>query len=79
MNKPMAAFVALVAIALTGCEKELQSVEWYKAHDIERMEIIRECKAYADKLSKTQNCVNAKQANREILNAGKPGAETADK
>ncbi|MDR2625280.1 MAG: EexN family lipoprotein [Zoogloeaceae bacterium] len=56
--------------ALTGCEREVQSVEWYKANNAERMEVIRECKADPDRLNKTQNCINAKQANREILNAG---------
>jgi predicted Fe-S protein YdhL (DUF1289 family) len=52
---------------LSGCEREVQSVEWYKANDTERMEVILECKADADRLNKTQNCINAKQANREIL------------
>jgi hypothetical protein len=37
------------------------------------MEVIRECKANPDKLNKTDNCINAKQANREILNAGSKG------
>ncbi|MDR0529010.1 MAG: EexN family lipoprotein [Zoogloeaceae bacterium] len=59
-------FAALAA--LSACEKETQSLDWYKAHDAERMETIRECKANPDKLGKTQNCVNAKRANRELLN-----------
>jgi predicted Fe-S protein YdhL (DUF1289 family) len=67
-------FTGLLALtSLSGCEKEVQSVEWYKEHDAERMEVIRECKANPDKLNKTDNCVNAKQANREILNAGSKG------
>jgi hypothetical protein len=63
-------FAAVALVALTACEREVQSVEWYKGRDAERMEVIRECKANPDKLNKTQNCINAKQANREILNAG---------
>jgi predicted Fe-S protein YdhL (DUF1289 family) len=64
-------FALLFLIALSGCgEREVQSVEWYKANNAERMEVIRECKADPDRLNKTQNCINAKQANREILNAG---------
>ncbi|MDR1888920.1 MAG: EexN family lipoprotein [Zoogloeaceae bacterium] len=59
-----------LALVLAACEKEVQTVEWYKANDAERMSVIRECKANPDKLNKTQNCINAKQANREILNAG---------
>ncbi|MDR2364872.1 MAG: EexN family lipoprotein [Zoogloeaceae bacterium] len=54
-------------IALSGCEREVQSVEWYKEHDAERMEVVLECKADADRLNKTQNCINAKQANRELI------------
>ncbi|MDR0564059.1 MAG: EexN family lipoprotein [Azoarcus sp.] len=67
------AFFSSVVFAalLSGCEKEPQTLDWYKAHEAERMERIRECKAYADKIGKTQDCVNAKQAQREILNSGK--------
>ncbi|MDR1423611.1 MAG: EexN family lipoprotein [Azoarcus sp.] len=61
------AFAAL-ALILTACEREVQSVEWYKDHDAERMEVVRECKANPDKLNKTENCINAKQANRDIYN-----------
>ncbi|MDR2030683.1 MAG: EexN family lipoprotein [Azoarcus sp.] len=62
---------ALVALALAACEREVQTVEWYKAHDAERMEVIIECKENPDKLARTENCINAKKANREILNSGK--------
>ncbi|MDR3214090.1 MAG: EexN family lipoprotein [Azoarcus sp.] len=74
MNKSSIVF-ALVALSavLAGCEKEVRSVEWYKANDTERMAVIRECKENADKLNKTENCINAKKANREILNAGSGG------
>jgi predicted Fe-S protein YdhL (DUF1289 family) len=71
--KPRAFSLALLLslAGLCGCEREVQSVEWYKEHDAERMEVILECKADPDKLNQTPNCVNAKKANREILNAGK--------
>ncbi|MDR2165135.1 MAG: EexN family lipoprotein [Zoogloeaceae bacterium] len=67
--KPRAFFLfAVIALAtLTACEREVQSVEWYREHDTERMAVILECKENADKLNKTPNCINAKQANREIL------------
>ncbi|MDR1351538.1 MAG: EexN family lipoprotein [Zoogloeaceae bacterium] len=70
--KPLLSVFALLPllVALSGCEREVQSVEWYKANNAERMEVIVECKADPDRLNKTQNCKNAKQANREILNAG---------
>ncbi|MDR1661855.1 MAG: EexN family lipoprotein [Azoarcus sp.] len=70
---PSASFIIFFALAATlaGCEKEVRSVEWYKANDAERMEVILECKANPDKLNKTENCINAKKANWEILNPGR--------
>jgi predicted Fe-S protein YdhL (DUF1289 family) len=61
----------LLLLILGGCGREVQSVEWYKEHDAERMEVILECKSDPDRLNKTENCINAKKANREILNRGK--------
>jgi predicted Fe-S protein YdhL (DUF1289 family) len=63
---PIAISLFLPAI-LGGCGREVQSVEWYKEHDAERMEVIIECKADPDRLNKTENCINAKKAKREIL------------
>ncbi|MDR2625294.1 MAG: EexN family lipoprotein [Zoogloeaceae bacterium] len=65
-----ATLIALVASGLAACGRELQSVEWYKEHDAERMEVIRECKADPDRLGKTENCTNAKKANLELLRSG---------
>ncbi|MDR0702511.1 MAG: EexN family lipoprotein [Azoarcus sp.] len=71
--KSVASSIALLTLtaALTACEKEVRSVEWYKANDVERMSVIVECKSNPDKLNKTENCINAKKANREILNPGR--------
>ncbi|MDR2093102.1 MAG: EexN family lipoprotein [Azoarcus sp.] len=71
--KSAASLIALFGLAavLTACEKEVRSVEWYKANDAERMAVIIECKSNPDKLNKTENCINAKKANREILNPGR--------
>lgn len=71
MSKPIVIAAVFAALALAACEREVQTVEWYKAHDAERMEVVRECKANPDKLSKTENCINAKQANRDIYNNAK--------
>ncbi|MDR2688317.1 MAG: EexN family lipoprotein [Azoarcus sp.] len=59
--------VMTTVILFTGCEQEVQTVEWYKEHDAERLAVVRECKENPDKLNKTPNCVNAKRANTEIL------------
>ena len=62
--------LAALSAALAGCEKEVRSVEWYKSNELELMAVIRECKANPDKLNKTENCINAKKARREMLNPG---------
>jgi hypothetical protein len=61
---------AILFAGPTACSKEIQTVEWYKAHDTERMAVIRECKENADKLNKTENCINAKRANLDVLRGG---------
>jgi predicted Fe-S protein YdhL (DUF1289 family) len=63
----LAMTTATLFAGLGGCEKEVQTVEWYKEHDAERLAVVRECKENPDKLNKTPNCVNARRANTEIL------------
>ncbi|MGE0645345.1 MAG: EexN family lipoprotein [Nitrospira sp.] len=53
-------------IALTGCTKEalepVNTVEWYKAHDVEREAMLTKCLNNPGQLAETPNCVNAKEA-----------------
>ncbi|MDR2261186.1 MAG: EexN family lipoprotein [Azoarcus sp.] len=70
VSTPALAALFALGLALAACEREVQTVEWYKAHDVERMEVIIECKENPDKLARTENCINAKKAQREILNSG---------
>jgi hypothetical protein len=53
-------------IALTSCTKEalepVNTVEWYKAHDVEREAMLTKCLNNPGQLAETPNCVNAKEA-----------------
>ncbi len=53
-------------IGLAGCTKEaldpVQTVEWYKQHEAERMAVIQKCTNNPGQLEKTPNCVNARGA-----------------
>lgn len=54
------------AIGLAGCTKEaldpVQTVEWYKQHDAERIAVIQKCMNNPGQLEGTPNCVNARGA-----------------
>ncbi len=53
-------------IGLLGCTKEsldpVQTVEWYKQHEAERMAALQKCMNNPGQLEKTANCVNARGA-----------------
>lgn len=60
--------VVLASCALlTGCfeieeKKPVQTVDWYKAHDVERQAMIKECGNNPGELGETPNCKNAMAA-----------------
>lgn len=51
---------------LTGYTKDaldpVQTVEWYKMHEVERKATVERCRNNAGELAATPNCVNANQA-----------------
>ncbi|MDD2859579.1 MAG: EexN family lipoprotein [Acidiphilium sp.] len=58
---------ALVACAsLAGC-KNTHSVDWYKAHNTERIAKLKQCAADPGELQYTPNCVNAKKAAADLM------------
>lgn len=59
----------LLVTLLSGCEQETREVSWYKENHAERTKRVNECKARQEKLGKTQDCLNARQAQREMLNS----------
>ncbi|MBS0156575.1 MAG: EexN family lipoprotein [Nitrospira sp.] len=58
-------------IGLAGCTKEaldpVQTVEWYKQHEAERIAMATKCHNNPGQLEKTPNCINAQQAVSDIF------------
>ena len=59
-------------MALTGCKEDqpaekVESVDWYKAHDAERIATVNECKSNPGELAGTPNCINAKSAHDQTV------------
>lgn len=68
----MKIFVLLtLLIILTGCGENtpVQTVDWYKEHEVERKEMLAKCKADPGRLEESANCVNAQQADNQKANA----------
>ncbi len=74
-------FVLALVSALpvvVGCEKNkpsevVQNVDWYKAHNKERAEMLAKCNANPGELAATPNCVNASRAASAITWGAKGG------
>lgn len=53
-------------LGLAGCTKEslepVQTVEWYKTHEAERIATIQKCTNNPGQLEGTPNCINARGA-----------------
>jgi hypothetical protein len=53
-------------LGVAGCTKEslepVQTVEWYKTHEAERMAVLQKCMNNPGQLEGTPNCVNARGA-----------------
>lgn len=67
----------------TFAEKQVQSVEWYKANPIERDTVLEFCKNNIGQLKNNANCVNASGAVASAFESNKrietPKAITFDK
>ncbi len=67
---------------LAGCKEDkpaavpaevVQTVDWYKAHNSERAEVLAKCKANPGELAATPNCVNASRADSATTWGAKGG------
>lgn len=60
--------ICLFVVALTGCKDDapVQTVEWYKAHATERVQMISECSKQGGEKLASANCINAKKADSEM-------------
>ena len=52
---------------VSGCKENkpaevVQTVDWYKAHEAERTEVLAKCRSNPGELAATPNCVNASRA-----------------
>ena len=56
---------------VVGCTQEalepVQTVEWYKTHEAERIAVATKCQNNPGQLEKTPNCINAQQAVSDIF------------
>jgi len=68
------ATLLLASFTLAGCfdespstasEEPTRSVEWFKAHQVERDATLQRCWNNPGELADTPNCVNAEQASRK--------------
>ena len=66
--KKLSALLFLAAIALAGCKENtpVQTVDWYKSHDAERLAMIQKCAANPGELAASPNCINAKTATNHL-------------
>lgn len=64
----IAALAVLSGTVMTGCLDDstntgpVRDVEWFKAHEEERMAVLEKCMKNPGKLQGTPNCVNAEAA-----------------
>ena len=61
--------VLIVAAVLAGCGEKtpVQTVDWYKTHEAERIAMIKECSANPGELAASPNCINAKTAANHLV------------
>lgn len=64
----LAVCLTLLVSACAG-EGPTQTVEWYKANEVERTQMIAECSDDRGSRELAPNCVNAGQAQNEIDNS----------
>lgn len=67
----MMMFAVAVALVLTGCKEDkpqevVQTVEWFKAHKIERDAQLAKCNSNPGELAATPNCINAAKADSDV-------------
>ena len=67
--KKLSALLLFAAAALVGCGEKtpVQTVDWYKTHDAERLAMIEKCAANPGELAASPNCINAKTAANHLV------------
>ena len=78
-------FCMLFVLLLAGCgggdktaqTDVVQTVDWYKAHKAERLDMLKKCNNNPGQLALTPNCVNAAKAD-DMVDAEKRGVPNVD-
>lgn len=67
--KKLSALMYISAVSLVGCGESLvvQTVDWYKTHDAERLAMIEKCASNPGELAASPNCINAKTAENHLI------------
>jgi hypothetical protein len=79
MKKPIISLIVVAILSiLSGCGKEksvevVQTVDWYKANKIERLEVLAKCKNNPGELANKPNCINARSAANSITHSARGG------
>jgi len=65
----------IVSGILLSCTKNepVQTVQWYKEHKAERLEVLNKCKDNPGELATTPNCMNARRATSEMTLSSRKG------
>jgi len=73
--KKFIVFTLIASGILVSCTKNepVQTVQWYKEHAKERLEVINKCKDNPGELATTPNCVNANTAKQELIWSSRKG------
>ncbi|WP_211453893.1 EexN family lipoprotein [Collimonas antrihumi] len=66
--KMLFAFLFVTTMTLVGCAEKtpVQTIDWYKTHEVERLAMIENCSANPGELAASPNCINAKTAANHI-------------
>ena len=67
--KKLSTLLIVAAAVLVGCGEKtpVQTVDWYKTHDAERLAMIEKCTANPGELAASPNCINAKTAANHLV------------
>jgi len=64
--------LCVVALLFSGCSEQaeqaepVQTVDWYKEHEGERIAMIQKCQNNPGKMAATPNCINSIQAAADL-------------
>lgn len=73
MNRVLLVMAVTFGLVACGPKESVQTVDWYKAHDVERKVMVKSCLNNPGELQSTANCINATDAHNTLTWAAKGG------